>query len=122
MKKPSHPRASARAASSATSAGSQSSSKGATKMPRAAAPPMPTTPDPTCGGRPAALRDASAAPLPADGHHLVAHDDRRHLARVAAVLHQLGAPVVAGRRVALLELEPVGAQRLARLLAVGAVR
>src|SRR5690349_1620997 len=36
--------------------------------------------------------------------------------------HQLGAPVLARRRVALLEVDALGAHVLARLLAVGAVR
>src|SRR5947209_20566850 len=62
----------------------------------------------------------SATALPADGHHLVAEHDRRHHAGVGAVAHELGAPVLAGGGVALLELDALGAQGLAGLFAVGA--
>src|SRR4051794_4997040 len=84
---------------------------------RTAAPRAGTGPD---DGRPAASRDVSAAALPADRLDLPGVDDGGDHAGSLGEVHQLRAPVRASRRVALLPVDAVGAERLARRLAVRA--
>src|ERR1043166_568809 len=74
------------------------------------------------GGRPAASVHPSPVAVPTDREDLVALDDRRDQTRALGVAHQLLAPVRARGGVALLEVDAVCAQGLARLLAVGAAR